>query len=121
MSIVKEQKNEQRTRRNSTTRRGPKRDGAAAEYPLTGVVMAEVVALCIHFALLGGAIRFGLTRDKGALAIGCYLGDDVGTEYIRPQEDVAKACTEIVAAWSPDSVRVHAEIRNSVYMGKYPA
>jgi len=59
-------------------------------------------AIIIAFAECGGAVRIGYTRDGGALAIGCYLGDDYATEYIRPAEDYRAALLEIADAWLPD-------------------
>jgi hypothetical protein len=37
---------------------------------------------------IGGAIRFGYTRDGGSFAVGIYDGDEATTEYVRPTEDV---------------------------------
>jgi len=59
----------------------------------------NLLALAIGAALQGGAIRIGLTRDGGALAIGVYLGEDYGTEYVRPDEDLSVVAREISAAW----------------------
>lgn len=39
-------------------------------------------------AKLGGAIRFGYTRDGGAYSVGVYLDDDRETFYCKPSEDV---------------------------------
>jgi len=61
-----------------------------------------IAALITAFAEAGGAIRIGFTRDGGALAVGCYLGDDYATEYVRPQEDFRGALIEIAEAWLPD-------------------
>lgn len=47
-----------------------------------------VLDLIGKMAKLGGAIRFGYTRDGGAYSVGFYLGDDRRTEYIRPSEDL---------------------------------
>ena len=46
--------------------------------------------------LVGGAIRFGYTRDGGAYAVGLYYGGETCTEYIRPGEDVEQALIESV-------------------------
>ena len=59
-----------------------------------------LVALILGHALQGGAIRVGLTRDEGALAIGVYQGDNYGTEYVRPTEDLGQAVREIALDWS---------------------
>jgi len=62
-----------------------------------------VCALLTAFADVGGAVRVGLTRDGGAWAIGCYLGDDYATEYIRPGEDLRGSLIEIAEAWLPEA------------------
>lgn len=55
-----------------------------------------------------GALRIGLTRDGGALALGMYLGDDYVTEYVRPSEDFYTALQEIAAAWITDGAEAFA-------------
>lgn len=62
-----------------------------------------IAALITAFAEAGGAVRVGLTRDMGALAVGCYLDDDYVTEYIRPNEDLRGALIEIAEAWLPET------------------
>lgn len=62
-----------------------------------------VAALITAFADAGGAIRVGLTRDGGAWAFGCYLGDDYATEYVRPSENLRGALIEIAEAWLPEN------------------
>lgn len=47
-----------------------------------------VVAAIRAVAAVGGALRFGYTRDFGAFAIGIYDGEEATTEYIRPSENV---------------------------------
>ncbi|MCK4960119.1 MAG: hypothetical protein KAT00_11980 [Planctomycetes bacterium] len=59
----------------------------------------HLLALILGHALQGGAIRVGLTRDEGALAIGVYQGDNYGTEYVRPTEDLAQIVREIALDW----------------------
>lgn len=44
--------------------------------------MVAIMATC------GGALRFGTSRDGGALAVGFYLDGGSWTEYCRPQEDI---------------------------------
>jgi len=61
-----------------------------------------VCALITAFGDAGGAVRVGLTRDGGAWAFGCYLGDDYATEYVRPSEDFRGALIEIAEAWLPE-------------------
>lgn len=62
-----------------------------------------IAALITTFAEAGGAVRIGFTRDGGAFAIGCYLGDDYATEYVRPSEDFRTALLEIGEAWLPEN------------------
>lgn len=48
----------------------------------------------------GGAIRLGLTRDGGALAVGIYgLGSEPTTEYIRPTDDIGEFWRELYAGF----------------------
>lgn len=81
-----------------------KRADATARYELSADHLMHLAALTHAFATSGGAVRIGLTRDGGALAIGCYAGDDYGTEYVRPSEDIGRAVAEIAEAWLPDGV-----------------
>jgi hypothetical protein len=78
---------------------GRKRD--AQPYAFSDFEGAEwLFRLAIGAALSGGALRIGLSRDGGALAIGVYMGDDYGTEYVRPNDDLAMAVREIAQLWS---------------------
>lgn len=63
-----------------------------------------VVALYIVAGTAGGAVRLGRTRDGGALAVGCYAGEDYATEYIKPNEVQEDAIREIVEAWWPEAL-----------------
>lgn len=36
----------------------------------------------------GGALRFGLSRDKGALGVGIYGLDDKQTKYVRTRDEL---------------------------------
>lgn len=48
----------------------------------------------------GGAIRLGLTRDGGALAVGIYgLGGEPTTEYLRPSDDADAFWRELHGAF----------------------
>lgn len=54
-----------------------------------GDVSAECLSDAIAWtAALGGALRFGYTRDGGAYAIGIYLDGEAETEYVRPDENI---------------------------------
>jgi len=44
-------------------------------------------AIC-SAALVGGALRFGYSRDGGAYAIGIYGDGEPYTEFVRPAEDI---------------------------------
>lgn len=61
-----------------------------------------LAALVQAMAKEGGAVRIGVTRDGGALALGLYHENDYATEYIRPNESVADAVTEIADVWLED-------------------
>lgn len=63
-----------------------------------------LAALVAEMAQTGGAIRIGLTRDGGALALGMYHGDDYATEYIRPNEDIEASLHDIAELWLPDGL-----------------
>lgn len=71
---------------------------------VAGLPWLELAALVAEMAETGGAVRIGLTRDRGALALGMYHGDDYATEYIRPNEDVAAAIHGIADVWLPDGL-----------------
>lgn len=103
MAQVERQREERGRGSKASQQRGRgKRPAASATYALSGDAAMCVAALAMAFAASGGALRIGLTRDKGALALGCYIGDDYATEYIRPSEDILTAVTEIAEAWLPD-------------------
>lgn len=82
--------------KNKTSRRGGG-DGIQ----LTFADWLLLVALQRATMREGGAVRVGLTRDGGALSLGMYIGEDYGTEYIRPNEDVGTALLEVARAWLP--------------------
>lgn len=68
--------------------------GNAADWAgVDGTLLAKAVA---GVARLGGALRFGYTRDGGAYAIGFYEGDDKWTEYIPPGDDVEEYLKGII-------------------------
>lgn len=80
--------------------RGPKSKREGQEYVFTSIEGAELLLqLCLGAAMSGGAVRIGLTRDMGAVAIGMYKGDDYATEYVRPGEDLAAEVRAIASAW----------------------
>lgn len=71
---------------------------------LDGLPWLTLVALIAEMSEAGGAVRVGLTRDGGALAVGMYHGNDYATEYIRPNEDVEAALHAIADIWLPDGI-----------------
>lgn len=50
----------------------------------------------------GGAVRFGLTRDQGAFAIGIYGEGDPYTEYMHSTEDLTEFLLELVRDYRDD-------------------
>lgn len=47
----------------------------------------------------GGAIRFGLTSDGGAYAVGIY-DDGLSKEYLRPEEDLNEYLRGVIEDYS---------------------
>lgn len=87
-------------RSSEETRRGPKSRRQRESYVFNSEeALALLMDMIIGMSLAGGAIRVGLTRDGGALAVGLYKGEEYGTEYIRPNEDLEMSLREIVIAW----------------------
>lgn len=81
-----------------------RRRSSSMAFDLRTAEHAVIVATYIVAAESGGAVRIGATRDGGALAIGCYAGDDYFTEYVKPSEDLETAFREIVEAWFPEGL-----------------
>jgi hypothetical protein len=71
---------------------------------VAGLPWLTLAALIAEMAENGGAIRVGLTRDGGALALGMYHKDDYTTEYIRPNEDIEAALHSIADLWLTDGL-----------------
>lgn len=87
------------SRRQKARQQRSKRTASAGPANIRVQDWVGIAALVTAFAEAGGAIRIGYTRDGGAFAVGCYLGDDYSTEYIRLQEDFTQALEEIATAW----------------------
>jgi hypothetical protein len=86
--------------RDYPSKRGPKSHRETASYPFddnegTSWLLSFVVGAAISQC----AVRVGLTRDGGALALGIYAGDEYGVEYIRPDEDLGTSIREISLGW----------------------
>ena len=104
MSTVERARENARDNRRDKAKEGrSRRNSASAKVDLRSADWRTLGALITSFAEAGGALRVGYTRDGGALALGCYLGDDYATEYIRPSEDFVGGCIEIAEAWLPES------------------
>lgn len=80
------------TNGNRTTKEPTKgRTRAARERADWAAVSSDAIRDCIaQVGAIGGAIRFGYSRDGGAYAIGVYgLEAQPFTDYLRPGDDVA--------------------------------
>lgn len=76
-----------------------KRAAMTGDYQITFEGWLVINALNAALLTKAGALRIGLTRDGGALALGVYVGEDYATEYVRSSENLAEACGEIAEAW----------------------
>lgn len=74
-------KPQQRSNRRKNRGNGFEADWGSAD---ANKVLGAIAAVC----KTGCAIRFGYTRDGGALAIGIIGDGEPYTEYIRPTEDI---------------------------------
>jgi hypothetical protein len=85
---------------NGEGKRGPRSKRDSVQYTFDDDNATDLLlALLIGTAYAGGAMRIGFTRDGGALSIGVYAGDEYGTEYIRPGEDLAEELRKISEGW----------------------
>lgn len=100
--VERVQENKKASSRERAAERRQVHRRVSGDYQLSIRHHAALMALISAFAKKGGAVRVGLTRDGGALALGMYLEDDYATEYIRPTEDIVEAVTEICDAWFKD-------------------
>jgi len=68
-------------------RRGlPSRQGTTADYETAnGELLKKAIASASN---VGGALRFGYSRDGGAYAIGIYGDGEPYTVFVRPDEDI---------------------------------
>lgn len=89
-----------------------RRASQSGQFEITPRHWAYLAALGNAFMRTGGALRIGKTRDGGALALGCYAGDDYATEYIKPHENFEDAIYEIAEAWCEEGLAVlEAELK----------
>lgn len=63
-------------------------DGDSTDADWSAVKPSCIARLVIASTKLGGAIRFGYTRDGGAYSLGVYLDDDSETFYFSPSQDI---------------------------------
>jgi hypothetical protein len=65
------------------------------------VDMAQVVETIGAVTKAGGALRFGLTVDGGAYAVGVYGdGPEPYTEYVRPNENIESFLNDLAVAFT---------------------
>lgn len=69
--------------------RGGPADWAAAD-------AATIQRAIERAAIVGGALRFGYSRDGGAYAIGIYGDGEPYTEFVRPSEDIDGVLVDII-------------------------
>lgn len=67
--------------------RGIRRDGGGTA-DWESVDREILVKAVASAAKVGGALRFGYSRDGGAYAIGIYGDGEPYTEFVRPSEDI---------------------------------
>ena len=85
-----------RQRRRATRRDGPPPTWESVE---PNIIVGLIVAVCAQ----GGAVRFGMSRDGSALALG-FLGDgEPYTEYLRPTDDIEANLLDMTAAWNGEA------------------
>lgn len=66
---------------------------------------SDVIAgLVIAVTGQGGAVRFGVSRDGTALAVGILGDGDPYTEWFRPSDDIEKGLIEMAAAWNGEAI-----------------
>lgn len=98
------EQNAKDTKRAAAAERRATKRREQGKVDVAGLPWLTLAALVAEMAENGGAIRIGLTRDGGALALGMYQGDDYATEYIRPNEDVEAALHAIAELWLTDGL-----------------
>jgi hypothetical protein len=68
-----------------------------------GVDADAIQALIFAVTEQGGAVRFGCSRDRSALALG-FLGDgEPYTEWLRPTDDIADVLVAMAASWNGEA------------------
>lgn len=98
MDELKHEERDSKQRAKNKNARG-KRASRGGTFDRRAIDWIALIALTETLCDVGGALRIGLTRDGGAMALGVYVGNEYGTEYIRPGEGFYDACAEISDAW----------------------
>lgn len=79
-----------------------RRDASGAQFTQC---TAGLLQAAVHYmAEAGGAIRFGKTRDGGAIAIGLYDGDEKRTEYLAPEDDLDVFLMDLLTVYAPREI-----------------
>lgn len=94
MGAMKEQKLNKKHRRATSSPSTPKQRASWAGAPAE--LLWEVIR---NITEQGGAVRFGLTRDGGAYAIGIYDNGEHETEYLKPSDDLRLYLVDLAAAF----------------------
>lgn len=111
MGINDREQDRKSTRRQHAKENRQRRAQRSTSADLETVDWLPLCALIAEMARHGGALRVGYTRDGGAYALGCYMGDDYATEYVRPNEDFEASLDEIGMAWLPDGGDSYQEMK----------
>jgi len=117
--VERAQEERKANKRDRAARGRQSRRASAGDYQLTIKSWAILTALEATLMTVDGAVRVGLTRDRGALALGVYANDDYATEYIRPAEDLWTAAREIAEVWVPDGAMVLAQKVEEIGLGAW--
>lgn len=95
-------KDERNPQRSTKSRLGSVRNIGGAEdvseADWTSVDPKTCMALVALVASMGGATRFGYTRDGGAFSIGLYLDDDRETLYYPPGSEMEANIQNLIYA-----------------------
>lgn len=79
-------------------RRGKRGSGQPIDW--SSVTSDVIAGLVIAVTSQGGAVRFGLSRDGTALAVGILGDGEPYTEWFRPSDDVESDLIEMAARWN---------------------
>lgn len=82
-------------------RRGKR--GSSAPIDWSAIASDVIAGLVIAVTSQGGAVRFGLSRDSTALAVGILGDGEPYTEWFRPSDDVEADLVEMAARWNGEA------------------